>query len=438
MRAAHLSDLHYAPETLAEVDRCVSAAVTAAIAANVDVAFWTGDATDHRLDVHSPAFLALAKQVKRMADHCPVVMLQGTFSHEPPGTLSIFGMLGTKHPILIADRLAQAALMQDGTWLMSEGWRFESVPAGARLVVSLVPTVNKAVVAASVGAVKAGEAIGDAIAEVLQGMAPINVAARAQGIPTFGLSHGTVNGCETEHGVPMAALDHEFTEGSLFGAQCDAFLLGHIHKCQSWVRDSQLIAYAGSIARLHYGEVDPKGWLLWEVAAGSAVATQQETPARKMIHLEFDGAPDLDAIRAAVAGAGHAFVRVRYAVGEENRDSIDREAIKEALSGCAGAKIEGRIIPVVRSRAAGISRAGSLSDKLSRWGEVTKVDVGGLQSRLMLLQSDEPQAIVDAFLAAHRAAEVAKVSEATAATSTPLAASPESQSQLSLEAAFAD
>ena len=83
MRVAHLSDLHYGPRHLEEADRCFSAAVDRAIELAVDVAVISGDATDHALDLHAPAALRLLAQVRRLADHCPVLMLQGTWSHEP-------------------------------------------------------------------------------------------------------------------------------------------------------------------------------------------------------------------------------------------------------------------------------------------------------------------------------------------------------------------
>ena len=39
---------------------------------------------------------------------------------------------------------------------------------------------------------------------LLAGYGSINRAARAAQVPTIGVAHGTVNGCVTEHGVPMA------------------------------------------------------------------------------------------------------------------------------------------------------------------------------------------------------------------------------------------
>lgn len=83
MKLAHMSDLHYSATHLAESNRCFGAAVSHAIEIGVQAAVITGDATDHALDAHEPAFRELAKQIQRLANHCPVLMLQGTFSHEP-------------------------------------------------------------------------------------------------------------------------------------------------------------------------------------------------------------------------------------------------------------------------------------------------------------------------------------------------------------------
>src|SRR3989442_1678894 len=152
MRVAHFSDLHYAGTTLTEVDRCFSFAVEAAIARGVDCAVISGDSTDHALEVHAPAVEALARNIRRLADHCPVLMLHGTFSHEPPGALNVFRLLGGRFRVHVADRLQQVALVEHGHWLESEGWRFEQILQGTRALFSCVPTVNMAVVAAAVGA----------------------------------------------------------------------------------------------------------------------------------------------------------------------------------------------------------------------------------------------------------------------------------------------
>ncbi len=297
MLIAQFSDLHYATNTLTEVDRCFGYGIDRAVEADIEAAVISGDATDHALELHAPAVEALASRLQQLAQQCPVLLLQGTYSHEPPGTLGVFRRLSGKHPIYVADRIQQVALTKDGRWLDSGGWRFDRLPENARAVFSCLPSVNRADVAAAVGATGAAEAVGETITALLRGWGVVNRRARAAGIPTLGVSHGTVSGCVTEHGVPMAGLDHEFTTTALFSAEVSAFLLGHIHKHQLWREGNRLVAYPGSIGRLHYGEEGAKGCILWTVDATAASLAFVPTVARRMVHLDFGGPPDLAAIQ---------------------------------------------------------------------------------------------------------------------------------------------
>lgn len=393
MKIAHFSDLHYSAANLNEADRCFSASVTAAIAAGVDCAIVTGDSTDHALDAHAPATKALAHQIKLMADHCPVLMLQGTFSHEPPGFLRLVSMVGARYPIAVADRIGSFGLNEKGFVPFTDGQHFD-------LVVHALPTLNKAAIAALVEN-RVDEAAVEArqiVSRVLEGWGPVNASLRANGIPSMVLSHGTVLNSINETGVPMAGADHELGLGSLFAAQADGVALGHIHKSQFWSESNrgfnQLVAYAGSIGRFHHGEEGEKYWLTWEIGPGGATLKQNPTPSRKNIDLVFDGIPDLDELRRRSAECEAAFVRIRYCVDEESRHNVDRVAIRSILEKAADVQIEGRTLTVQRQRAAGISTQ-PLSEKLTTWANITATDgVTDLQERLSLLQSQTVDEIV--------------------------------------------
>lgn len=400
IRIAQFSDLHYSGKHLAEADRCFSHAVDRAIAMKVDAAVISGDSTDHALDMHAPAALRLASNVRRLADHCPILMLQGTYSHEPPGTLAIFRLLGGSYPVHVADRISQVALSIDGSWIASDGWRFEQLPSAMRALFSCVPTVNKATVAATVGAASAAAAVGEQLGALLSGFAPITRAAREAGVPTIGVSHGTVYGCMTEHGVPMAGFDHEFTTGTLFGAQVQAFMLGHIHRHQEWEEGGRRIAYPGSIGRFHYGEDGEKGFVLWEVDATTARLALVPTPARRTIDFCFEGKPDLAALEVEIKAAdvAGAFVRVRWTIADEDRHEIDRDAIGRLLKAAAQIKLEGRVVPVVRTRAAGMSQAATVADKVRAWARATEAKADPLLACLERLHTFVPEAIASEIL----------------------------------------
>ena len=190
MRIAQFSDLHYGTKTLVEADRCFGAAIDRAVALGAQVAVISGDATDHALDLHAPAAARLVAQVRRLADHCPVLMLQGTYSHEPPGTLSVFRSVGGRHSIHVADRIQQVALTRRG-WVASAAWCFEALPPDAEVLISCLPTVNKAAVAAAIGATDAAQSVGEQLGRLLAGFAPLHRRVRSLGLPTIGVSHGT-------------------------------------------------------------------------------------------------------------------------------------------------------------------------------------------------------------------------------------------------------
>jgi len=425
VKIAHMSDLHYSPENLDEADRCFSFAVDDALNRCMDVAVISGDSTDHRLDAHAPALNRLAMNINRLSRGMPVLMLQGTFSHEPPGTLRNFALMGTSHPVFVAERVQQVSLFE-GRYFGSAGPVFNEeelrsvLTLGADVVFTCLPSVNKGQLAAAVGAKNAATGLEAVLGDYLAAAGRINAKLRGAGIRTVGVSHGTVNGCTTEHGVTMAGVDHEFSLGALFEAECDAFMLGHIHKSQQWERGGRVVAYAGSPGRFHYGEEGDKGYLSWDVETGSARALLVPTPARQTLCIDFDGPPDMARLAAIASEAGDTFIRVRWQVDEEHRQSVDREAIEALFAGAAGLKLEARILPVTRSRSQGISVEPTVDRKIERWAEHANVDAAPVVERFRLLELGYPEAIAAAVLARltaeesdNVAAEVSPVSVAT-------------------------
>ncbi|HET7674483.1 MAG TPA: metallophosphatase family protein [Gammaproteobacteria bacterium] len=401
MKVAHISDVHYAAETLKEVDRCFTFAVDAAIERECETAILSGDLFDHKVDLHTPAVNAVLTQVRRLADTMPVLILQGTYSHDAPGSLDVFKHIGGRFPVHVADRIGQVSLYRDEKqnlrWRASDNWRFERILADTLLLVSCLPSINKGEVAAKLESVgDAATAVGDAVCELMQGWAPNNSQARAVGVPTIVTSHGTVTGCVTEHGCPMAGLDHEFTTGSLFAADASAVMLGHIHAHQEWEQDGRRIAYPGSVGRLHFGEMQDKGMLIWDVSADHADAEFIVTPAKVLLQADFDGAPDMDELATLAEKSAGAHVRVRYQIDEEFRSTVDKKAIEKLFmdAGAEVCKVEGRVNPIQRSRASGMNKALTLADKVKKWGEVTETEADPLVERLALLESTNVDQIV--------------------------------------------
>jgi exonuclease SbcD len=184
-------------------------------------------------------------------------------------------------------------------------------------------------------------------------------------------------------------------------------MLGHIHKSQQWERAGRVVAYPGSIGRFHYGEEGDKGFLMWNVEVGSAQADLVVTPSRKTICVDFDGPPDMQRLTAIALDATDKFVRIRWQVDEEHKQSVDRDAIAALFGNAAQLKVEARILPVVRSRAQGISLETSIDRKLERWCEHADVVPAPMLDRLQLLETGDAEAIAAGVLARMRDAEAA-------------------------------
>jgi exonuclease SbcD len=387
MRIAHFSDLHYCPKYLAEVDRCFSAAVTQAICTEEgrpEVAVISGDLFDHRVDLDHECVSVLLSRVAELASVMPVLILQGTQSHDIPGSLDIFK---TFDNVRVADTISQWYLMPGGRWNQ------KAIIDEPLAVFSCLPSVNKGQVAITAGHKEAAEATGTLVEELMRSWAPVHREMRGKGLPSIVVSHGTVNGCLTEHGVPMAGTDHEFSVGVLDTSAADAVMLGHIHKHQSWTApNGTIIAYPGSIGRLHFGELDDKGWLMWNVDPVTKTTHELHvTPAKRLIHRDYDGPPDMADLRALSQECTGAHVRIRWCVDEEHRTSVDRDSIALMFENAEELKLEGRINPIQRQRAAGITVAESNSAKLAQWCDVTGTEFLPVNERLLTLE----QAAID-------------------------------------------
>ncbi len=400
MIVAHFADLHYCPKHLEQVDKCFGYAVEHAIRSGAQLAVIAGDSFDASMGIHEPAFSVYLSRVMQLADEMPVVVLQGTFSHDRLGNLEAIKLLRANFPILVADTPGCYVYIIDkdfpGNIDGKPCWRpaevFLQVNDTALCCVNVLPSLNKA----DLRMAYHPNGPGGYVTDLLVSWSATNTACRAEGIPTILAAHGTVNGSVTESKHAMVSPDHEFSMETLFTAGTSAVMLGHIHAHQSWQDNGRVAAYSGSIARLVHGHDGPVGYLLWDVMEAGSFCELVPTPARQLVDVTFDDLPDIAELRGLPLDGAH--VRLRYSVDQNEAHAVDKDALRQALieAGAADVKIEPSVYPTQSVRSPGIGRALGLMEKVAHWAKTTGDEdrVQGLRDRLARLQAEEPEQIV--------------------------------------------
>ncbi len=406
MKSMHAADIHFnnKPQLLADIIKCCDFFIATAIEEKPDLITIAGDLFDEGVQLGSPASLAAIDFVYKCGNVAPTVVIRGTTTHDAEGSINALAKLKTVYPIYVTDRLEQVGLTTGGfltqVSLYRPGQEGEGIQGladrGGDLlaVISCLPSINKANLMSTMSGSVADtsrETI-DLVRDVLQGWGVINEQARALGVATVLVGHGTVTGSQLSTGQTMAGKDLEYTTGDLRLAACDLYCLGHIHKRQEWGN----IFYSGSITRLNYGEAEEKGFYIHEITEGALSSRFVETPARSMRTKRPEGLPGVEVVEDVQQGD---LVRIVYEIAEADVGKVDEQAIIDAAmaKGAAEVKIEKQIIPTVRVRAEGISRLGSLEEKLLKWGETTGQGItAGISEKLALLEEmEDPQAIIE-------------------------------------------
>lgn len=406
MKIMHTADIHKKnqPHVLADIVKCCEFFIARAIEEKPDLIVIAGDLFDEGVQLGSPASLAAIEFVYKCGNVAPTVVIRGTTSHDAEGSINALAKLRTAHPTYVTDRLEQLAVTNVyGDRHMVRIDEDGIIAHGAIVIISTLPSINKANLMANLsGSVTdtSRETI-DLVRDVLQGWGVINEQARALDIPTILIGHGTVTGSQLSTGQTMAGKDLEYTTGDLHLAKCDLYCLGHIHKRQEWGN----IFYSGSITRLNYGEQEEKGFYVHEIKHNVlttghvpflAESRFVETPARSMRTKRPEGLPGVEVVEDVQQGD---LVRIVYEVAEADICKVDEQAIIDAAiaKGAAEVKIEKQIIPTVRVRAEGISRLGSLEEKLLKWAETTGQGITAeISGKLQLLEEmEDPQTIIE-------------------------------------------
>lgn len=372
-RFVQIGDLHLLPgprneDRLAALDQVIAAGE-----ALPDLAgwFWPGDLNHAKMSIEDRN--ALVARAIRMAARGPVVVVRG--NHDFDGDLDFLAKLDTQWPIYVVTRPEVLHIETAGV---------------TEVALFCLPYPSKAgLVGAGVSHEELHAAAVNALDPIFMAAGAELAAARAHGALTMTLGHVNISGAVSSVGQPQIGQELEVTLAHLarLGPGYKGF--NHIHKHQRLGAGEIEAWYAGSICRLDWGEVEPKGYLVITVSPDDDGWRHEiefcPVVLPPMYHVE--GTLTRDAfdwrVTRGVDGPEDAApsdwtgsdvrVRMRYATAEREVLTAARDRVAQIFAGARRLELEPMAVSTRELRAPEVVQATTLPDKLRAWGRLTGV-----------------------------------------------------------------
>lgn len=390
----HIGDVHMAPGARNDDRR---RAMRTIVDENINdplLGAWLlpGDLNHARMSIEDRNWLA--DILREMANAAPVIICYG--NHDLPGDLDVFARLQTNHGIVVVSTPSLVSI---------------PLATGHAASAFVLPYPTKA------GLVSAGVAhnqLVDTAADALEAIFRNGVAKleqrRSAGDVTLFLGHVNIGGSLLSNGQPNIGVEIELNAGllAMFG---DCYKgASHIHKAQ----EVGGAYYPGSVCRLDYGEVDPKGYIVvayesYENENGSRrwryVVTRRPLAVAPIFHVDGALTPQgfrlADGTEPEAERRWHAGewagceVRVRYTVLQAERAAVDEAVVQRDFATADRLKLECIVVRDQGVRAPEVARAQNLHDKAIAWCRVAGIEpTDSLLDKLAQLEHAEGQAVL--------------------------------------------
>ena len=344
VRVMHFADVHlgvetygkYNPETglntrLEDFTRALNEAVDKALAADVDIAVFAGDAYKAR-DPNQTHQRAFAGCLKRLTDAgVPVAMLVG--NHDIPNTkgrahaLEIYALLGGAGVTVLTLPLIYPMRTRRGEVLIA------AMPYLTRSrVLTHDDSRNKSV-----------EEVAHLVRDKYVGYIAEMATEAAQKPDHICLLAGHFTVDDARVGVQNFLMNPNEPKVAVSDIALPAFdyvAMGHVHKYQDMHKGEQPpVIYCGSIDRIDFGERgDDKGFVLAHVRKGHAAIERVVVETRPFLSIEIDTKDDPDPTavilrKIAQQSLAGAVVRVSYKVPSDKAALVRTDEIRKALAG---------------------------------------------------------------------------------------------------------
>lgn len=309
-----------------------------------DAIAFGGDLFDRNPDVEE--MRVVAEWIARLANIAPVVGVAG--NHDPRG-LKVFNLIKARHPVRFAE--APELHTVGGVEFALLPW-----PRKAQLL-ALFPDACKE---------EANQIGSAALLNVIRGLAETD---SAWTHPRCFVGHVQLRGAKVSTGQPLApGADFEIGLEDLALANCDGYLLGHIHLPDDATSGGAPASYGGSFRRTAYGEVEEKSIVVLDFDGDTCARSRIAIPCTPMLLLDSEFVLGGLMRPEAMPDVRGADIRFRYRVlaNEQEAGMAEAERVRELLiaDGAAEVKLEKVVIATGKARSVEVSRATTVGAKL--------------------------------------------------------------------------
>ncbi len=340
IKIMHFADAHFGIETYGKVDpetglssrlvdfrRSLDAAIDKALEAGVHIALFAGDAYKTR-DPNQTHQREFASCIRRLTDAgVPVVMVTG--NHDVPNSraranaMEIYRTLGIRNVHV----LSKPEIVKVDT------------SAGPVQVAAMPYLLRSNVLSREECKDKTIEEITDLMVGKYVEYIEYLAGKLEPGIPSVLLGHFWIkNARPSSSSAYFNPAEPQVLVSSVANPAFDYVAMGHIHKHQDLnKRAMPPVVYCGSTDRTDFSERnEEKGFVLVEVAKGSASYEFVSVPTRQFVEIEVDA--DVEDPTAAVLKAiseneiEDAVVKLKYCISHDKLPLVREPEIREALS----------------------------------------------------------------------------------------------------------
>jgi len=376
IRIAHFGDLHASEKTKDESLKALKFIFETCREREVHAILNCGDTFDGEVELGDAGPV---NEIVEILSHAPapLFIIEGTKSHDKPGSVDSFSYLSSYFGITVF-RVPNSFPMI---------FPNREKPSGH---ISFLPALTKTyfIKDKNLSIEESNQLIAENLRPIL---ADFGVKAQDSPEPHILMAHFEVTGSVYSNKQTILGGDIKLSPADIALANADYVAMSHIHKRQ---KIEPNIYYAGSPYHLNFGELEDKGFniVTFDDKGNLADVEFVKTPSRARQTIDAHWNPDSNAWDLSEKPHPGADTRIRLYAPQHQFDSDLTDTMEAATleAGVHSVKIEKIPTPENRIRAADLSSAKSLRDKLVEYGKIKEIDI----PESALLKADQVEEVV--------------------------------------------